>query len=93
MLRKADDLEGVYGRTMPEEEEQDQEVASAAPHDGPDASGTSQGEPGSAARSGGTGSDATHRDPSPSEPSDTNERADGRATIVEPGGEDLSPRA
>lgn len=71
----------------------DQEAASDPAHDGPEASGTSQDEPGTTAESSGPAPDATADDPEPGPPADTNEGADARATIVEPGGEDLSPRA
>ncbi|MBA2726287.1 MAG: hypothetical protein H0U53_09885 [Actinobacteria bacterium] len=75
------------------EETEAQAAAPGAAHDGPEADGTSQGEPGSAGGSSGAGPEAAALGSEPGAPSDTNERADGRATIVEPGGEEPSPRA
>ena len=75
------------------EKRNEQEAGPGAAHDGPEAGGTSQGEPGSAGGSPGAEPDAAAHEPEPGAPSDTNERADDRATIVEPGGEGVSPRA
>lgn len=80
----------VYGRAMAEEENLE---GGSAPHDGPASGNTSQGEPGDAHGTAGSEQDPAREVPAASAPDDTNENADARATVVEPGGEDLSPRA
>jgi hypothetical protein len=55
---------------------------------------TSQGKPGSGVADPGSGSDrATRPDLEAPSPRDTKEGADSKVSVVEPGGEDPSPRA
>jgi hypothetical protein len=70
---------------MPDDAERERETQQTErPQDGPAAGGSSQDEPGA-----GEGSEETggNEAPRPSSPPDTNERADARATVVEPDGE------
>ena len=81
----------VYGHAMADEEKET--ASSGAPHDGPDAGDSSQGRPGSANETDALEADPGREEPDPGPPTDTNERADSRATVVEPGGDEPSPRA
>lgn len=81
----------VYGRTMADEERGT--ASSGAPHDGPDAGDSSQDRPGSANETDALEAEPGRERPDPGPPEDTNERADARATVVEPGGDEPSPRA
>ncbi|MGH2754427.1 MAG: hypothetical protein ACRDLB_08325 [Actinomycetota bacterium] len=78
----------------------DRQKDRVSPQDGPsgegsspkaDSGATSQDRPGDGAASGGAG-DSGRGKHEPSHPDDTNEGADDRAEVVEPGGE-ASPRA
>lgn len=72
---------------MSDENEREHPRQTDPPQDGPDAGGSSQGEPGSSGGSAAT-ERRSHR---PGDPADTNERADRRATVVGPEGEPAGP--
>lgn len=80
----------VYGRTMTDET---RDSDSGAPHDGPGAGDSSQGEAGSADPANTHERVPSQEERDPTEQADTNEKADSRATVVEPGGDESSPRA
>ncbi len=61
--------------------------------DGPESGGSSQGEAGSADPPDGPERVHSAEDRDAAVVPDSNEKADARATIVEPGGDEVSPRA
>jgi len=81
----------LYGRAMTGETTDPADPG--APHDGPESGGSSQGEAGSADPPDGPERVVAAEDRDPAVIPDSNEKADARATIVEPGGDDTSPRA
>lgn len=73
--------------------DKEEDTSAGAPHDGPSPGDSSQDEPGSADPSNTAERVPPQEDRDPTHSVDSNEKADDRATVVEPGGEELSPRA